>query len=41
MKSLSNEWPEGYFALYGAIADDSFAAPEPIEPNADAPREEL
>lgn len=41
IQSLENEWPDGYFDLFGSIGDTSFDAPaEPDRINA-APREEL
>ncbi len=41
VQSLKREWPDGYFDLYGAISDDTFAAPDPIAADAGAPREKL
>ena len=41
LRSLKDEWPDDYFALFGSIKDDSFAAPGPIAPDTDAPREKL
>ena len=41
VESLENEWPDGYFELFGSIGDPSFEAPaEPDKTNA-VPREEL
>lgn len=41
LQSLHNEWPDGYFQLYGTVNDKSFAEPsEPYRIN-DTPREEL
>ena len=41
LESLENEWPEGYFTLFGSIEDHSFEVPvDPIEPST-TPRETL
>ncbi len=34
----STGWPEGYFELYGALADGSFVAPAELDYALDAPR---
>ena len=34
----STRWPEGYFELYGALADGSFVAPAELDYALDAPR---
>ena len=41
LQSLKNEWPDGYFDLFGAVADSSLDAPaEPEMINA-TPREQI
>jgi hypothetical protein len=40
-KSLEDDYPEGFFDLFGSIKDDSFVEPDEIDPKYDAPREEL
>lgn len=33
-----NAWPDGYWeSVYGALADDSFAIPEELDPALDGP----
>lgn len=39
--SLETNWPEDYFRLYGSIQDDSFQAPNHLEPRNDSPREQF
>lgn len=34
-------WPEGYWKLYGCIADDTFEAPAQLSFEHDAPRGDL
>ncbi len=41
IRSLQDEWPEDYFELFGAIADDSFRSPEEPSFIAIVPREKL
>lgn len=40
-KQASSAWPEGFFDLYGAVQDDTFAEPEDLSFSDDAPRLEL
>ena len=37
-QSLKDDWPDEYFALFGAIKDDTFAAPEEFDGLATTPR---
>ncbi len=41
IRSLQNEWPEGFFELFGSIRDDSFRSPEELTSIATVPREKL
>jgi hypothetical protein len=41
IRSLQDEWPEGFFELFGSIQDDSFRSPEELASIATVPREKL
>jgi hypothetical protein len=38
---LENDYPEGFFELFGAIKDDTFIEPEEIDPKYNIQREQL
>jgi hypothetical protein len=38
---LKNDYPEGFFELFGAIKDDTFIEPEEIDPKYTLQREQL
>jgi hypothetical protein len=38
---LENDYPEGFFELFGAIKDDTFIEPEEIDPKYNLQREQL
>ena len=38
---LSDDWPVGYFDLYGSIDDDTFDVPEELSFSLDSKRETL
>ena len=38
---LENDWPEGYFDLFGSIDDETFDVPEDIPWSFDSKRETL
>ena len=40
-KYLCEAWPPSYFDQFGAIADDTFCAPEELELGSDVVREKL
>jgi hypothetical protein len=40
-EATKNDYPEGFFELFGAIKDDSFIEPEEIDPKYNVQREEL
>ena len=41
IQSLENEWPDGYFDLFGSIGDASFDAPAELDRINTTPRKEL
>lgn len=41
IQSLENEWPDGYFELFGSIGDASFEAPAKLDKINTTPRQEL
>ncbi len=41
LQSLENEWPEGYFNLFGAIEDNSFDVPVDLPETNTTPRESM
>ena len=41
LQSLENEWPEGYFNLFGAIEDNSFDVPADLAKTNTTPRESM
>ncbi len=41
IQSLENEWPDGYFELFGSIEDASFEAPARLDRINTTPRQEL
>lgn len=40
-ESLKNQYPEGYFELYGSLAEADFQRPEQVPFEEDTPREPL
>jgi hypothetical protein len=38
---LKNDYPDGFFELFGAIKDDTFIEPDEIDTRYDSPREQL
>lgn len=38
---IDDDWPEGYFDLFGSVDDDSFEVPEELPWSLDAKRETL
>lgn len=41
LRSLENNWPEGYFELFGAIDDNSFDVPVDTPKTSTVPRESI
>jgi hypothetical protein len=40
-KTLGNDYPEGFFELFGAIRDDTFIEPDEIDQKYNISREQL
>lgn len=40
-ESLKNQWPDGYFQLFGSVTDSSFAEPEELYQVNSTPRAEF
>lgn len=41
IQSLDDQWPEGYFDLFGSLEEGDLVKPPDLDPADDAPRESL